>query len=160
MENGRSFDFVLGGAQKDIEIIMSPVIIASQHLRHSSHVTSIKLVSGIRHQAFTAAIFTHVLFVAVVSFPCDVCCFLIGRTCRVCRIWLDRVVVRSLIYQTRFCLQDRHDQSANRLKNNNTKRHKEMTRLVPTGQPLCPFTSQNGRSPRLTLFAVSCQDSW
>ena len=29
---------------------------------------------------------------AVVSFPCDVRCFLIGRACRVCRIWLDRVV--------------------------------------------------------------------
>ena len=37
---------------------------------------------------------------AVNLFPLDPDCFLIGRACRLCRIWLDRVVVRPLLYQT------------------------------------------------------------
>ena len=28
-------------------------------------------------------------------------CLLIGHACRVCRIWLDRVVISPLLYQTR-----------------------------------------------------------
>ena len=36
----------------------------------------------------------------VILFPLDPDCFLIGRACRLCRIWLDRVVVRPLLYQT------------------------------------------------------------
>ena len=76
----------------------------------------------------------------VMSFPCDVRCFLIGHACHVCTIWLDRVVVCPLIYRTRFCIQDRHDQSANRLKNNYTKRHKEMTGLPPPVSNLAGYT--------------------
>ena len=54
---------------------------------------------------------------AVMELGIDYPCCLIGCACRVCRIWLDRVVVCPLLYQTRFCI---HDQSANRLKDNNT----------------------------------------
>ena len=31
-------------------------------------------------------------------------CFLMGRACGVCRIWLDRVIVRPLVYRTKFCI--------------------------------------------------------
>ena len=39
-------------------------------------------------------------FGIVMLFPLDPDCFLIGRACRLSRIWLDRVVVRPLLYQT------------------------------------------------------------
>ena len=35
--------------------------------------------------------------------------------------WFDRAKGKQLLYQARFCTHDRHDQSENRLKNNNTK---------------------------------------
>ena len=75
--------------------------------------------------------------VALWSFPCDVCCFPIGCAD------LIRVVVRPLMYLTRFCIQDRHDQPANRLKNNNMKRRKEMIRLLHT-----------------MVYAVTLENNW
>ena len=67
------------------------------------------------------------MFGAVMPFPCDVHCLLIGRACKYSVSGGGSL----LLYRTRFCILDRHDQSANRLKNNNTKRHKETAPLPP-----------------------------
>ena len=57
-------------------------------------------------------------------------CFLIGRACRVCRIWLDiGSSSSSLPYQTRFCIQD--SPSASRLKNNNATESNLSKCLIP-----------------------------
>ena len=63
-----------------------------------------------------------------VPLGCYVHCFLSGRACRVCGIWLDS----PLLYRTRYCIQNRHDQSADRLRNNNTKCNSLMGQLVWT----------------------------
>ena len=70
------------------------------------------------------------LFSPEMELVLDPDCFLIGPAYHVCMIWLDRVVISPLLYRTR--LHTRQAQPiSNRLKNNNTKRHSLMARLVP-----------------------------
>ena len=51
-----------------------------------------------------------------------------------------------LLYRTRFCILDMHDQSANRLKNNNTKRHTETAPLLTSTDKRCSTTWVGGRT--------------